>query len=922
MRPIRLVMTAFGPYADRTVLEMDKLGEKGLYLICGETGSGKTTVFDAICFALYGKASGKNRDPSMLRSKYADSKTLTEVELTFLYRGDVYYIKRSPTQEVRKQKGSGTTEKKGEVYLKLPDKRELFKANEVKNEIKNIMGVDVDQFRQISMIAQGDFYNLLFASTDERKEIFHELFRTEKYAVFQKKIKDMYSEVSKQHDEIVSSIIQYINGVACDDTSYEYSELKIIKESGMFSRAIDLIGAVIEKDRSIAEEYTKALKTIEAEKSSVIEALAKAEEYEKAQKELEAVKEKEKSIAKQIEEYESTVNNAENREVGELSELANKITLISDKLSSYDELEAKISEQSLTEKSVINSEKEKSKLESEKDSLSKNIEEKNKKRSELENAGVKKAEYERALVECNHSLSALELLNKEYDEVKKLYLKVKSAEAKLNSASEDADNKRKIYNDSHQLYIAEQAGIIAEELVVGKECPVCGSTEHPKPAVKSEGAPTKAQIESNRLASEEADRVQRDESEIVGAVKATYEARIKNAKDKSAELVGTDDLKAALPIVVEKIESINKDISSYERLIEEEKLKTDKKLRLDIELPALLEKINSLTDTINRLNSDISAHKAKMQALEEEVGNMKSKLEYESKSVATAELNKLRIAHATAKNEIDAVYKHYSDLRNNHSTLKGQREALTKQISEYSEIDIEKFGIRSEELEDEKLRIFELSKSVNARISVNQSAYSGVKSKNAEIIKVERKLTDLDSLYRTASGNLNGREKIDFETFIQAYYFEHVIASANRRFNIMTDGVYQLVRRIDCTGDRGKTGLDLNIKQRGSNEERSVKSLSGGESFEASLALALGLSDVIQSAAGGIKLDTMFVDEGFGTLSDKHLERSLKALESLSDGNRLVGIISHVGYLNESIDRKIIVKKTSDGTSTATIVTD
>ena len=266
MRPLKLTISAFGPYADKTVLELENLGKNGLYLICGDTGAGKTTIFDAITFSLYGEASGSNRDAAMLRSKYAAPETPTETELLFEYLGKEYYIKRNPEYERPKTRGSGTTVEKANAELHLPDGRIITKVKEVNREIIEILGIDKSQFSQIAMIAQGDFLRLLLATTDERKKIFQKLFCTQRYSILQHKLKDEYLSLARDYEKIIERTEQYIDSVVCPDKSPLSAKVQSAK-SGLLPKdeAVEIINELLTYDKNRQDELTQKLNSLENE---------------------------------------------------------------------------------------------------------------------------------------------------------------------------------------------------------------------------------------------------------------------------------------------------------------------------------------------------------------------------------------------------------------------------------------------------------------------------------------------------------------------------------------------------------------------------------------------------------------------------------------------------------------------------------
>ena len=341
MRPIKLVMSAFGPYAGVTTLELDKLGTKGLYLITGDTGAGKTTIFDAITFALYGEASGDNRNADMFRSKYADPDTPTGVELTFEYNGKEYYVKRNPAYLRPKKRGGGFTSKAADAELHYPDGRVVAKLKDVNNAIVEIMGIDRNQFTRIAMIAQGDFLKLLLASTDERKKIFQKLFHTKNYWFLQESLKAQSSSLAKEYEKASDSINQYIGGILCeDDNPLSVSVCKAMNGEMTAEDVTELLDKLIKEDADAKEEFTGEIDKKEQKIKELTAQIAKAEEQKKAEASLKKSEEKLIEVTEKLNEAKAAME-AANEKKPQITALGEKISALKNELPLYDELEAK-----------------------------------------------------------------------------------------------------------------------------------------------------------------------------------------------------------------------------------------------------------------------------------------------------------------------------------------------------------------------------------------------------------------------------------------------------------------------------------------------------------------------------------------------------------------------------------------------------
>ena len=525
MRPIKLIMSAFGPYASKTVLNLDELGTNGLYLITGDTGAGKTTIFDAITFALYGEASGDNRESTMFRSKYASADTPTEVELTFIYAGKEYYIKRNPEYDRPKTRGEGFTTEKANAELHYPDGRVVTKLREVDRAVEEIMGIDRNQFTQIAMIAQGDFLKLLLASTDDRKKIFQKIFRTRCYYVLQERLKNESGKLGKEYETISASIRQYINGIVCDEDDVLSIKVKNAK-AGMCStdETLELLSTLIANDKEEEEKLDDEQKNIGKSLEEITVTLTNHETWSKARKSLEKSKSDLEGATADLEILKANLK-FEEANKPKVEAIRNQIAAIEAEIPEYQELDAKIKEkdtlQKTTDKLSEDLTKQKEKLESIKKELEalsderKTLEKADKEKSELEAKKQKEEDKRKAVKDISKELKAFDKLEKQLKKDQETYSKL----------AKDVQSKDEEYQRLFKQYLDEQAGIIAETLVDGVPCPVCGSTSHPIKAVKAENAPTKEQL---------------DES------KSTYELAQKeaqNASEKAAKTKGQADEK-------------------------------------------------------------------------------------------------------------------------------------------------------------------------------------------------------------------------------------------------------------------------------------------------------------------------------------------------------------------------------------------
>lgn len=921
MRPIKLSMSAFGPYAGKTVLNLDQLGKSGLYLITGDTGAGKTTIFDAIVYALFGEASGQNREASMFRSEYAKPDTPTEVELIFEYSGKTYTVKRNPEYNRPKSRGEGFTTQKADAELILPDGTPITKLKEVNAKIKEIMGIDRDQFLQIAMIAQGDFLKLLLASTDERIKIFRQIFKTSKYRYLQDTLKDEASSLYRKCDEAERSVRQYINGIMCHEDDVLSIEVSKAKQGNMpTAEVITLLETLIENDQKKADETSSKLTELDKTLEDINTKLGKVEEQEKVKKSLEfnrsMLPAKEKEMEKTNLEFESLAEKESEKE-----EISKNITLFTQELSLYDETDALKETLDSAKKILEQNTGKKSDSTANLQILSDNLTKLKDERASLENAGENKAKLLLELEKANarkDSLVSLDSLITKFNDAKANYDIRLSTYKKAEEKSVDATNK---YLSLNKAYLDEQAGILASNLTDGTPCPVCGSTTHPRKATMSDSAPTEAQLKSAKKAADDAQATTTSASADCAASKATMDNSHDALLTQVVSVFGnisTDEAKFRL--TQETIRN-DEEITKLKKDIQTEEYKLDRKSWLDEKIPACETEIEKLRSEISNIDTVIAADSEKINSLTEKIVNTKEKLRFESKAEAQGKINILKIKLDAINTAITDTTDKYNKSKEDLTALKATIAQLESQISNSINFNAEEENAKKLTVINERNVVNALSRTLESRITANNLALSNIKKQSADLISIETRYRWIKALSDTANGKITAKEKIMLETYIQTTYFDRIIDRANLRLLVMTGGQYELLRKKVSENNRSQSGLDLDVRDHYNGTTRSVKTLSGGESFKASLSLALGLSDEIQSSAGGVKLDTMFVDEGFGSLDEESLSQAMKALMGLTEGNRLVGIISHVTELKQKVDKQLIVTKEKSGGSKITILT-
>ena len=919
MRPIKLSISAFGPYAGTVTVPFEKLGKSGLYLITGDTGAGKTTIFDAITFALFGSASGENRENAMLRSKYADPSTPTEVELVFSYGDKRYTIKRNPEYERKKERGEGTTTQSADAALTLPDGRVVTKLKEVNRAVEEILGVDKNQFSQIAMIAQGDFLKLLFASTEERKRIFQKIFMTGNFGKLSERLKERSNGLKARYDSASAGLQGFIDGIICDESSVYLFDVEKAKAKELtVTETTELLKKLIRSDENLADSVQKNVDKAQAAIADLVESIAKKETLLSAKKTVEEVEKILPAEKEKVEKLKGELALSKDDEKV-IDELVKKIARLFDEEKKFSALNEKKEQKETTDKEIGEKAALYEKLKKEEAELKERIagaEEKVQRYSSVEtDLAVCRGELEK-LNDRLKKINELESELKELNDLKESYITAKNSYEKLRDA---AEKRRSRFERAERAFLDEQAGVLAETLSDGEPCPVCGSTEHPNPAKKSQSAPSEEELKALKKAADIADEEKIKASEKTGKIIAA----------------GTEKKKSVNKSINELFEGLNADTIAKEP--EEEKKNLNEKIfDLNAKISALVdqkkekdiiaEKLPEAKRSAESIHEDAAKVSASVSALNEKSANyiaaieeIKGGLNFDSldKTVEErkkAESEKQRLTELAEKRKKDLV-----EAEKEVEKLIAKKDEAKKLLSGGGSVDVEKEKELKEEYEQEKKKNGDLLISVSNRLAINKKIFFDIERKSGEMKTIEEEWAEVKALSDTANGTVSGKEKIMLETYVQTAYFDRVIARANTRFMIMTDGQYELKRKTDADNHRSQAGLDLNVVDHYNGSERSVKSLSGGESFKASLSLALGLSDEIQSLSGGIKLDTMFVDEGFGSLDDDSLKQAISALSALTEGERLVGIISHVSSLKEKIDRQIVVTKEKTGGSKVSI---
>ena len=941
MKPEKLTISAFGPYADRTEIDFSRLGDSGLYLITGDTGAGKTTIFDAITFALYGQASGQVRDSAMFRSKYADTATETFVELVFSYQGKKYQVFRSPEYMAPKKRGTGLTLRKAEAQLIYPDERQpVTKARDVTRAIEELLGLDYEQFTQIAMIAQGDFQKLLLAGTVQRGEIFRQIFHTGIYQQVQLKLKDAARSRYKEYDEMRRSIAQYLDGVKLRQRegteAEEFAELKKGKFEGKLERSLEILKSFIDQGEKRESELLKQEQELDQKirtMENMLHLSAQKRNLEQkkdlARKQLEQLLPDLEKASGEAEKYKDADQKCEALGIliREKQEQLKKYQVLEQLKKELDEIRMQLKKCRAGQEANIRQEQQ----------LHKDMEQLKKERSLLENSQL---DLQKAITEKEKRTqrkSELNGLETGIREFKSLYEATKEQQKKYQAAYEKAQQQSEYYQQLFHSFLDAQAGILAQELKENEPCPVCGSLSHPHPRMISKGRTVTQEIVDNeKIKLDKLEKISADQSLEAGKLKERSNASWKQIVSGAEELLeefqefrkeaknGNGQAGDFRTVWKQMILMINREKEQCENLLTE----SDRKIREAEENTKRKKKVEKLLENLEKEKDMLQEKKNSCDREQTGLTTKASENEKQQKNAA----EEIRQAHPEAgkevlEKEIREKQQEYIDLKENSRKMKetlerfqAEKARITSTIKTLEEQQKEIGEIREDEIREQytestmqKTELAEKRKELFSIQSGNLEIFRKVQKRKEEMTKAEAEYVWMKNLSDTANGNLNGKAKIELETYIQMAYFDRILRRANVRLMTMSSGQYELKRQEQSENRKEKAGLDLNVIDHYNGTERSVKTLSGGESFQASLSLALGLSDEIQASAGGIRLDSMFVDEGFGSLDEEALSQAVKALSSLADGHRMVGIISHVAELKDRIENKIIVTKQCSG---------
>ena len=993
MMPISLTLSAFGPYPDTITIDFESFQEDGLFLITGPTGSGKTMIFDAMIFALYGKTSGQIRQTDSLRCDHALNEIPTFVEFSFSLHQQNYTIKRNPKYYLEGKK----TPKQPSALLTLPDGKMVEGIKEVNQKMISLLGVDDQQFKQICMIAQGEFTKLIMASSDEREKVLRELFHSETYQKLEEKLKVHLKTYQDKYDLLLNKRKDLMQELQVEDhQEYLSKQTKLIasqqKEYDDLKKDLDQKKQQLQlyrlqnqrliqlKDLKQQFQDLKKQENDYQELNKTVDTLKKAQEtnylyisYIKQQKKLQTLKLNQEDFLKQLKklekdyqekkvqadflDYKQQTKEKLQNQIQETKQLINQIYQYQNDYQNLQTLKQQYRMLDEEHKLFL---KKKEKFENGLQRDQERIQSEQQVQSKYE---LIKQQY----VRLNEQKVKVHQLSDYYDQILKLNENKSDLQEEYTVVEKQVDHEKMQYNKMEKLYFRKQAGIFALQLKEDQPCPICGSLHHPHPAQIEKEDITKEKLDQQAKKVKQQEHRLQDILQKILLSNQKKEMLVKQTKQLSSELNIQEEI--SKEIFIKELDHLSKD---------EKRMKKEY-----LELQDELKYIQKLKKSVALSLKDMSTYESKelkqaqsLENIQVQIHQLSGKLDDSLRQYEIGEVNKnyqqVQKEYRQLSLEIETIQQDYEKVKNKYLEIKTKISSLNQQIIQeqeiYDELDnkyhtaLDAF-INEEEFLNLKTQINQISilekkyqdylislKSLNEQIislenEVKDSTYVDLSSLSETIKEVNQQLRekndDLEKLkidyslkekmikdiqkinqqlekdedtyqryldlYNLASGKNNAR--VSIERYVLATYFENMLIYANVIMKQLSQGRYQLLRKDDAGKGRSQQGLELDVFDQESGNIRSIKTLSGGESFKAALSLALGLSRMVQDYAGGIELNTLFIDEGFGSLDSQSLDQAMNCLMELHHENKLIGIISHVSDLKDRIERQLVVER-------------
>lgn len=1047
MRPVRLVMSAFGPYAKETVIDFSLFGTSGIFLITGDTGAGKTTIFDAISYALYGVASGSVREAKTLTSDFASAGSVPQVELSFQHRGESYTICRTPAYVVC------GTERKATASLVLPSGVEISGPKRVGEEIVCLLGLDSQQFRQVAMLAQNDFQKFLFCTSRERADILRKLFATDRFSVLQEKIAERAKDARLAVDVIKTSCTERAGRFAAapgtplallagevssaKDGFFRMEELLETVNASVYEdrmQASALKSSIISTQKQAADIRTEidTGKLINAELDRLAAAVQRSAELQNQEPDMIRISQKLEmsqkvrevlpfemraaasrkrlaeadaacmNAAEQIARMQKAAGEAEAalaeiqrttlsipRKQEEIGKLKSLVPQFADYEAAASQMQRGEVELARIEKDLDDHKAEAGKEKVRRDKLTIRLSELADVAEKLAGGNHRKDQIAAriaALETVKHSLTAYRQLEKDHTAKEIAYTK------SANSCEEAAE----VCQRKERAFFDGQAGVLAQHLSEGSPCPVCGSTHHPRPANFSPEIPTESALNDAKAELAEREKERNTAAAACSAALATLKSEEQHIRSLASPLFELSRDSGWTKQLAELIDAgiaessvqynrIADEISALSQLSDEKKTLEADLRKLEETVPTREQKLATLADQAENIRRRAEYAKSRVETLrcqlpsgysssaelavavrqmEEEIARCRKQetdlatacetaktARYDAASACTAAegirddaraqftADDEAFSRALAERGLDPLsfradlmtdedaacaaetLKQYREMR---SSVAGQIALLRKSTEGRVVVDIAALGSVLAETEKESAKLQEQETAVGYRILQNTTAMSEISGLLEQYRTAAAEYDELADLARTANGDGSGLSvRMKFEEYVQSAYLSRILEKANIRLHAMTDGRFSIVQRSCSTDLRKKEGLEMDVIDCYTGKQRPTSTLSGGESFKAALSLALGLSDVIMESSGGIELDALFIDEGFGSLDAVSLDQAIETLATLAvprSSSRLIGIISHVEDLRQRIEKKILVIKKPEGSFAKVLV--
>lgn len=930
MRPLKLSFESFNSYANKTSIDFEDFSSNGIFLITGPTGSGKTTIFDAIKYALYGEASGEDRKNTSNFSDFANLESPFTVIFEFLQRGVKYRIERISSYQVSKKNKTPESDKKTpnkkttvNFYQLIDGEEKLLASNatKVNEEVQNLLGIDKNQFSQIVMIAQGDFSKILTAKGSDREILLRNIFNTEVYQQLQERLKADTSQLEKKHENNLATAKNALQDINLNDQEQSDKVLEYLNNEKTILSHLDEIHTFIEEQNSALNKEANSLdsKTIKLSKrkDALTGYLAQLESNQKIKDQISACNE-------YLELHKPILNQKENayleaqKNESEIEKLRSDITKLEDKIDRYDS----------ASKQVESIELEISKLDSQLLEHQQQIELLDKKSTETQTLQNGLKEKKQRLEENSNKLTEMERLISEIEQTIKrkknadAYLKrLEEEQVALEELSIKYNHSKEAYQSAEDKFNAAQAGILASKLIEGSPCPVCGSIHHPQIASLSNDVPSETKIKELKDTMESIHQKKQKQSAAVTASETKFDFENNEFNQSFTHVLSAVHL-------IDEFENVD----SFEELMHANEVLIQQKSAIESqnkEKEILESRINKTDIDLKNIEENKTETNNSIQELTDCLNLRNGALLSIKNSGDLIDIDKIKICHdnAVARWEILSNQLHQSKEEFDKESFEFENQKsfcqkLKNQIDNTLCIDPSDLKDQIQEIDIKQQEIRNKITEINHMISINESPLNTIKRIYHDAIATEKKYNTTKTLYDFVSGKSSNSESgcISLENYVQRTYLQRVVEAANNRLAIMTDSQFVLKTKGDKKFKKTDY-LDLEVTDLYTGKDRDVKSLSGGEKFMTSLALALGFSDVIQQDAGGIQLDSMFIDEGFGTLDSETLEQALRLLDQLStNSNTLVGIISHVEELKNRIPQQIVVSKDLNGSSLEVVI--